>query len=413
MATRIPAAAKWLIGGATAHTVAETFYDLAMPLLILAYTGSALLMALMFIVGFGAELLVALVGGGLVDRFDRKVLLRVVVFSEVLVMGGAAVGAYTNTLGGVALIGIAGSFDFLVRLYAVADAAALPELVSGDALIRANGVMQSFSSSAQLLGPLAAGVLLTADTDGAYLFLVTATLLAVLAAAQQIVHWPVNRQPVGASILSIAKSGLRLTFYNIDLRRLALWRGLLDFALGASMLMVIYYLSQVLRLPPWQVGASAACMAAGGLLGGLIFASVHRTLHSKVLLRVSTGGIACSFVLFAVSHTWYAAGASLALMAFLLALLSRSIRVFLQSVVPPAWVGRVAATSQLIATVVGPVGVGVAAITAEFLDVRLVFLISALILVGLCGSTFTVIGVGGTDWRDITPMQERDLKREH
>jgi MFS family permease len=71
----IGAAGRWLIGGATIQSLGEALYDLLIPLLVLQITGSPIVMAAVFVVGYAMEIIVGIIGGVIVDRVNRRKLL--------------------------------------------------------------------------------------------------------------------------------------------------------------------------------------------------------------------------------------------------------------------------------------------------------------------------------------------------
>ncbi|MEU6701782.1 MFS transporter [Pseudonocardia sp. NPDC046786] len=398
---RLSAPARWLVAGATTHTLAETFYDLAMPLLVLALTGSPLLMATMFAVGYGAEFFVAILGGSLVDRFRRRTLLASVVLVEIVIMAAFCVISVIGEPPIWVLIAGAGVFDFMVRLYGVADIAALPEVVAVHNLPQVNGIMQSFASTAQTLGPLLAGWTIFLGSFGS-VFLVSAVLLLILLASIRYARWeeaPIEecgRSP--GRIVGHMWAGVRFTFDDPLYRWIAIWRGVLDFALGASVLMVVFFMSEVLRFQSWEIGAASALMASGGILGGAVFVSVERIVASNVLVAGSTIFMAVGFGLLTVSVNWVTVGLVLALVMLMLSILSRCLRVLLQTTVPSQYLGRVSATSQLITTLFGPLGVVIAAWASATGDVRIVFAVSGVALLILAAaSRFGAMRTA--DWR--------------
>jgi MFS family permease len=128
-----------------------------MPLLVLALTGSPVMMALIFSVGYGAEFLVAVFGGHFVDKYNRRKLLMVISASEAAIMLAAGGFGISFQLPVWSVLVVAGLIDMLVRLYLIADNAALPQVVTHDQLPKANGMLQAWSSVAQAIGPALAG----------------------------------------------------------------------------------------------------------------------------------------------------------------------------------------------------------------------------------------------------------------
>jgi MFS family permease len=395
---KLPAAAVWLIGGATAHSLAETFYDLAMPLLILQITGSAFMMAMMFAVGYGAEFLVAIVGGTIVDRLSRRYLLTMIIVFECAILAGAAALAQARLIDGWGVVAVAALFDFAVQLYLVADVAALPTVVSRSALPKANGFLQMSKSTAQTAGPLLAGIAIFLGNISVTLAL-TALFLVPLVPLLRRVTWPADaeRNELPGTIVSQMREGLTFTFGNPLYRALILWRGLFDFAFGASYLMAIFYMRVTLHFASWQIGAATAIMASGGVAGGYCFAAVQKRIPSNVVITIATATVAVSFLLLSVSRQWWLVGLDLSLLIICMSIMNRLTGMLFQATVPAEYLGRVLSSSDLLSTFLGPISIIGAAWLSGNASTRFVFLGSAIVVLALAG--VSRVGVmGRSDW---------------
>lgn len=406
------AAARWLIGGAAVHRLAETFYDLAMPLAILGLTGSPFWMAVMFAAGFLAELVVAVAGGSVVDRLDRRRVLLTVTAGEAVVLGLCGLLAAADLLGPLLLVAAAATVDLLVRLYLVADTAALPRLVARPTLPRANGIMQAWLSAAQAVGPFLAGAAIAlADLEG--VLLITAATFLVLFALLTRIPWRAAAEPVAsegppARVLAHLWEGVRFTFADPLYRQLAVWRGVGDFAIGASFLMFVYYMQGELRLDGVEIGLGSSLGAIGGIVGGLLFARIQARIPSHALVTAACVGMAAGLLALTAAGRWWTVGAMIGLVTFCLALLGRLVVLLFQDRVPGHLLGRVTATSQILTTAFGPLSVLSAAWVADAAGARLVFLLSACVLLALAvASRFGAMG--GADWR----MPDAAVEREH
>jgi len=148
--------------GEAISSIGDQFALIALPWLALVITGSALAlggaMALMAI----PRALLMFVGGVTVDRLSpRRVMLGsnvvrlvAVAMLGVIVLAGAA--ELWMLYAFAVVFGVADAFFF------PAQTAIVPELVSGDQLPRANGIVQGTAQMAILVGPVAAGLVIAA-----------------------------------------------------------------------------------------------------------------------------------------------------------------------------------------------------------------------------------------------------------
>lgn len=393
-------AARWLIGGAAVHRLAETSYDLIMPLLVLAITGSPVLMGVVFAAGFASEFVVCLIGGSIVDRVSRRQLLLTVTLCEVAVMCATGALAVTGSLTTPLVVAAAAAIDFLVRLYLVADVAALPRVVERTDLPRANGLLQASVSVAQAIGPVAAGVVVTAAHVGGALF-ATAGVFAVLFLILTRIPGRALADPAPQHpehILRHLWTGVRFTFGDPLYRQIAIWRGFFDFFIGAAFLMFIFYMRDELGFSGAHVGIATGLGAVGAIGGGLLFARVQARLPSHLLLTTLCGGMAIAFLGMVTAGAWWSVGGLLALLMFQLSLISRLLTILFQDNVPPDLLGRVTATSQLLTTTFGPLSVMSAAWLTDVAGARYVFVIVAVAVLILAIASRAGV-MGKADWR--------------
>ena len=374
--TRIPLQGWTLIASATAHNLLEGFYDLAMPLLMLQLTGSATMMSLMFAMGFLTELLIAVLGGAVTDRLQRRTLLIAITCAEACIFAAAGFVVVNGNMYPVLLIAVAAVVDLLVRLYLIADVVALPDLVDRNTLPHANGILHAATSASTAIAPALAGVIIGSLGVG-ILMVISALLFVLLAAALRRITWPTREKSPSPSIIAMAKRGFTHIWSVPLLRQLIFWRGLLDSALTASFLFFVFYMRETLGLPTWQIGVASSFLAVGGILGGLVFSRVASYPASGIILSVAAASIALCIALVTYVSTWWALSVLFALITLCLAFISRIIQTYFQLAVPREILGRVVATSQVITTALGPLIVITCGIVAEAGGVREIYLASA------------------------------------
>ena len=158
---------RLLWAGEAVSVLGDQFALIALPWLALVLTGSALALGSVLAIMAIPRALLMLIGGVSVDRLSPR---RVMLGSNAVRL--AAIGA-------LGIVVLAGSVE-LWMLYAfalvfgVADAffypaqtSIVPELVDGDMLQRANGIVQGTAQASVLIGPVLAGVVIAALGSGA------------------------------------------------------------------------------------------------------------------------------------------------------------------------------------------------------------------------------------------------------
>lgn len=172
----------------------------------------------------------------------------------------------------------------------------LPALFPGRALVRANGLIESLRSLAQLVGPGLAGALMHAATAGAALvvdgvsFAVSALSLAALPSP------PRDAAPDQAARMryrTLIADGFRALWRLPVVALLGVASGLFNLFAGAAEAVFIYLITRELGLSPLLVGLVMSAGCAGGALSGLLAARIVRRVGLRTTL---TTGLAASCV---------------------------------------------------------------------------------------------------------------------
>jgi len=140
-------------------TAGDWLYKLALPLLVLRLTGSALQTAAVYSLEYVPYLLFALVGGVVTDRGSRRVLLICAQFAAAVVTGLLAILVWKGDARLAEIYAAAFALSSITPLYQASFQALLPSTVSPDRLSWANSRLQAAQGTLDLAGPvLGAGV---------------------------------------------------------------------------------------------------------------------------------------------------------------------------------------------------------------------------------------------------------------
>ncbi|MFO0926089.1 MAG: MFS transporter [Gemmataceae bacterium] len=214
--------------------------------------------SLMPILFYAPWALFCTVSGYLADRFSKRVSLVVWKFAEVaitlLALGGFWLGRAGDPVLGTGLVL---STVFLMGMHSAffvpAKYGAMPEILTPRMLSKGNGVLESLSFLAVILGTVAGGVLSTLFRGQEYLIGVVLTVLAVVGAAASLM---IERMPAANPHRSFPRYVYQPLIANI--RGLLTSRPLVFAVVGiafftflvAFMRMVVYMHGQS-QLPPW------------------------------------------------------------------------------------------------------------------------------------------------------------------
>ncbi|MFF0290896.1 MFS transporter [Streptomyces sp. NPDC005262] len=148
-----------LLSGQLVSSIGDQAQSIALPLIVLALTGSATHAGYVLGLGTLSFLAFGLIAGALVDRWDRK---RTMIWCELgrtALTAGVAVELWLDRLTMPQLYATAALSGILTTLFQVANIAALPNVVGPRQLSAALGYSQSAGNAAGVFGASLAGAL--------------------------------------------------------------------------------------------------------------------------------------------------------------------------------------------------------------------------------------------------------------
>lgn len=394
----------WLLFSASfISTAGDWLYKLALPLLVLRTTGSALQTAVVYSLEYWPYLLFALIGGVIADRADRRLLLiradaaaaAIVGLLAVLVWQGE-VQLWMVYLAALALSGIS-------PLYQATFQALVPRTVVPERLSWANSRMQASAGVLNVTGPLlGAGAVAVLGAVGALTLDSASFALSALAAALIARAATVRQQTGHGTVVADLRAATSFLRHSPAI----LWGSLLATGNVFGTFMVesnmITYLVRFRHQPVASVGIVFAGLGVGTLLGALVAPRLSRAVKPGLLIILCTeaGGAATALLLFlhsvpGLAAAWVLLGA--AMMIFIVTFFTLR-----QQLVPEEMLGRVIILSRLLAW--GPLPLA-PLIGGALLDSTghfwLVLIISVALQVGTATATLatplrTVTGVPAT-----------------
>jgi MFS family permease len=371
-------------------------YRLALPLLVLELTGSALQTALIYVLEYAPFLLFSLPGGVFADRFDRRRLLISGDLLATVIVAGLAVLVWTDVPFVWPIYVAAFLLASVEPLYHPAFQSFLPSLVEDESLEKANAWMQGGENLLTLTGPVAGGALVaflgyqTALLIDAVTFAVSAVAIAAIPAAKATAKLRKAAGQVAAEVRAEVREGIA---YVARGNRLLLAGSLLFTATNLGIWLVqanfVYYMTEYLRFDPTAIGIVLAGQGAGAILGSMAAVPLRKRISAGRLILGCTilAGLGMLLLIPArslptITLAWglvYALG-SINVVAWF------SMR---QRIVPRELLGRVVAITRLLAFASIPVASLAAGVLEELLhNMYWIIALGALVrvLAGLIGS---------------------------
>ncbi|MFP4636767.1 MAG: MFS transporter [Nitriliruptoraceae bacterium] len=377
---------RWLWTASTVSNLADGLFMVALPLVAVRFTRSpALISGLSFALTL-PWLLFALHAGALADRLDRRSLM----VSANLVRAALAAGAVAAVVldaGSIWLLyGVALGIGVAETLYDTSAQSILPQVVRRGQLSRANGRLYGGQMVAnEFVGPPLAGVLVTLGV--ALSFTVPGGLWLVAVATLLLVRGNFRVEHDGVTTLrtDIAE-GLRFLWRHQLLRTLAVMTGAYNFAANAVFAIFVLYAvgaDSAMRLAEPAYGVLLTSLAAGSLVGSVLADRIERWLGRSRCLIVSIVGAALPLGMPGVTAQPVLIGAALFLGGIAIVLFNVIAVSLRQTVTPDRLLGRVNSGYRLFAWGSRPLGAAAGGLLGEVLGLRPVFVIMAVVTLGL------------------------------
>jgi hypothetical protein len=283
-----------------ASSVANSMLQAVVLWQVYAISGSTLSLGMVGLVGFVSALLSSLIGGVVVDAYDR----RIVLFASQTVPGLASLGMLAAmatdhvSLGliyGLVLVTeVASSFESPARQ------SILPALVPRRLYTRAMTTNSALSSVTSVTGPALGGVLIALGGVG-QAYVVHAALVALALLALVPLHLPAVKA-TGRIQLSAIQEGLAFVWNRKELLG-AMTLDMFAVMFGGARALLPVYAVDVLHADALGYGVLSASLEAGTLLMAVVLVVLPPIINAGRLLLIAVAAFGLATVLFGVS-TW-------------------------------------------------------------------------------------------------------------
>lgn len=400
---------------------------LALPLLVLKLTSSALQMGAVVAILAAPLPLLSLPAGALVDRLDRRLTMIVCDAVRAALFVALAVGAVYNVLDTRLLYGAAALLGTLQVVFYLAGQSAVPSLVPRSRIVQANSWVQAASAGSGLLGLPIAGILIAAFgagdalvVDGLSFVFSALSLAAVGRPFAEPLPLPARLLPYGQVVThppsceGVTALPARLTAYRDTLlaaiRRvtaaafvglLVVWRtpalrAATALTVGLNLILSLgtaaglFRLRHDLNFSPTLIGFIFGGASAGAIILALAAGPLRRRLGVPGALLVAVAveipvalgiGWATNSVVIGVSYALSSGAGSL------FSVTTISLRA---TITPAPFLGRVSAAAQTLGALVLPVGTFLGGVLTQMIGASLTYTImagalAALVLLALLG----------------------------
>lgn len=380
---KLPGTFHRIWAASAVSSLGDGVYYSALPLLALTLTHDSTVFGMMEAITLLPWLLFGLIGGALVDRWDRR---RTMVIAD-LCRGALLVLATVAVAAGFLNIAVLIAIGFLLGiggvLFDTAAMAYLPELLDRDpkSLQRANSRLQGAQRALDgFVGPPTGSLLFTLGRTfpfavDAVSFLFSSLMIRTLPAR------PAKAAKPKTSVLKDARIGASYLFHHRLLLGLSLRPAVGNFAFCGVGAVLVLFAHDTLHLGTAGYGAFLTTEAIGGLGGTFAAGWLSGRFGTGGTLGLTALVEAVALFGIGVSTNAYFAGVGFVVLGAAMGAtmaLGPSVR---QAIVPDELMGRVGATARLTAMSAGPIGALAGGWLAHVAGLRAPFLVGSGILV--------------------------------
>lgn len=341
--------------GQVVSTMGSRITATALPLLVLALTGSPADAGLVGAAGTLPYLLVHLPAGTLVDRWDRRRVMRVSQGAAALAVASVPVALWLDGLGLPQLVLVAFAQGVCFVFYGLAEEASLPLVVPPALRPAALAQNEAKTRGAALAGPPLGGLLFGLSRAVPFALDAVSYLVAVVGLALLRRPLRAGRTAPPGSLWQDTLAGLRWLWGHRLIRAVTLLVAGSNLIFQAQSLTLIV-LARGQGVTSGGIGLMLGIYGGGGFLGALAAGRLHRLFRPKHVV-IGTNWIWAGLLpLLAVAPGPVALGAICGASAFIGPLWNVVIGNYLMTLVPDELMGRVNSAAMTLAWGVMPVG---------------------------------------------------------
>jgi MFS family permease len=380
-------------------TAGSALTDLAAGILVYQLTGSALAVGLTLMATAIPSLIVGLIAGVFVDRYDRK---RIMLWSNILqavLVGLIPFVISINVLGIYVVILLNAAVK---QFFDPANESLVPDIASDEELAAANSLLQIASFGSNAIGFAGAG-LLASLFDINFAFFIDALTFVVSAICIWFVRVPRNapleeETTVGVVVENL-KEGVGTLLGTPILRTLFILALPYIFSVGLWNVLLLPFAFRILGASEFAYGVQEALTSVGFVVGSLLMARFSYKLSEGSWIVVSGVGMGIAGIAYALTTSIPLAITIAIISGIANAPIGVARATLMQRNTPRELRGRVFSSFFVMRDVVFLLGMGAAGL-ADIIDIRLLVILSALLLILMAALAAFAPGVGrpAPDW---------------
>ncbi|MFC4077068.1 MFS transporter [Salinithrix halophila] len=359
----------------------DSFFLIALPLLVYDLTKSPGLMALAFVLEVAPQVLFSLLGGALADQISKK---------KIMILGDMVSALL------IVSIPLAYHFQFLeiwmiyVVIFCLASVSAfyhpsfesvVPEVLQDKNLVQGNSLFKLSETLTTFAGPSIAGFLIAMMGVAHVLYIDSVSFFLSGICISFVKLKAIEKRTKMPSIIKPIKEGLRYVFKTKVILTGTFLIFLINVGYGAVEALFMFYLKDYLRLQATDIGIIFSCQTIGSLIAVYLANKLNSYSRGRIIIFAGVM-IGLGQVLLVASQS-FIIGLVICRMIILGSVTLLAINWFTlrQEIVPRNLLGRVVSSTRMVAFLALPISGSIAGSLAEFTSVLTIFLTAGILVV--------------------------------
>lgn len=364
-------------------SVGNWIYFIALNLIVLNITQSALAVSGLYIIRALSTVCTNIWAGSVIDRLNKKYLMIVLNMLQALFI---AVLPFASSLGVIyCMVFLITIFN---SIYHPTSMTYITKLIPIEQRKRFNALRSLLDSGAFLTGPAIAGLMFTIGTPNMAIYI---NAIALFLSALVTLAMP----NVEASRQLVEKAEYKISIKLLEED----WKLVLRFSRKYAYIMTIYFLfsamivmmtatdsleaafaTQMLSLSESQYGILVSIAGAGVLIGSLTNTLIVEKIPTSWLIGLGSLITACGYIIFSCSHTFLQASTGCFILSFATAFANTGFYTFYQNNIPVNVMGRIGSIYGLVEAVLIIIVTAIFGVASEVLSIRVVVVSGSLIM---------------------------------
>jgi len=385
--------------GQLISTMGSALTSIAASIYIFRLTGSALSVGLMLMATAAPSLLVGLFAGVFVDRYDRKTIMITADILRAILILLVPILVPLNVIWLYVVVMLTSAIG---QFFDPAHESVLPEVASDEELAAANSMIAISGFGSTAVGFAAAGLIASAANINLafYLDAVSFVLSAICVYLIRIKPIEAEEETSAATVIKNLRAGVGQVINTPALRSLFSVQVLVLISFGLSNALLLPFALRALGASEFEYGLQEGLTSIGFVVGSLLMAKIFDRLREGAWLAISYIGMAVAGIVYSYLNSVLLAIVFITISGFFNAPSSIGRRLVVQRNTPREMRGRVSSVFFVTRDILFLIGMSAAGL-ADIMDVRVLYLISAILLL-LAGAAVLVIpelGQPAAQWK--------------